>query len=76
MTKFVKIPVNSHGEPIRTSREWKSMIANAIAKAPEDRSPAERTAVRREPVGRLKKNAAYMGRQPAFIASSLCAALA
>jgi hypothetical protein len=48
MTKFVKIPVNSHGEPIRTSREWKSMIANAIAKAPEDRSPAERTAVRRE----------------------------
>jgi hypothetical protein len=46
MTKFVKIPVNSHGEPIRTSREWKSMIA--IAKAPEDRSPAERTAVRRE----------------------------
>jgi hypothetical protein len=24
------------------------LIANAIAKAPEDRSPAERTAVRRE----------------------------
>ena len=44
MAKFVKIPVNSHGETIRTSREWKSMIANAIAKAPEDRSPAERTA--------------------------------
>jgi hypothetical protein len=48
MTKFVKIPVNRRGEPIRTSREWKTMIANAIAKSPEDRSPAERTAVRRE----------------------------
>jgi hypothetical protein len=48
MTKFVKIPVNRRGEPIRTSREWKTMIANAVAKPPEDRSPAERTAVRRE----------------------------
>jgi hypothetical protein len=24
VTKFVKIPVNGHGEPIRTSREWKT----------------------------------------------------
>jgi hypothetical protein len=41
-------PFNGRGEPIRTSREWKTMNANAIAKAPEDRSPAEQTAVRRE----------------------------
>jgi len=48
MTEHVRIPVNRQGEPLRDSTEWKTMITNAVAKAPDARSPAERSAVRRE----------------------------
>jgi hypothetical protein len=48
MTQFVRIPVNRRGEPLRSNREWKALIADAVAKPPQQRSPAARAAVRRE----------------------------
>jgi hypothetical protein len=44
---YVQIPVDRQGRPKTESRQWKTMLANAMAREPADRSPAERTAVRR-----------------------------
>ena len=49
--QYAAIPVNRNGEPLRKSVAWKTMIANAIARDPESRSPAERAAVCREMQG-------------------------
>jgi hypothetical protein len=46
--RYKEIPVNRRGEPIRKSHEWREMIAAAIAREPDERSPAERAAVRDE----------------------------
>jgi hypothetical protein len=48
LKQWVKIPVNRDGTPKRDSKEWKTMIANAMAKSPELRSAAERKACREE----------------------------
>lgn len=45
--EYVQLPVNRNGEPIRTSKEWKTLVADAMARTPENRSPAERALVRR-----------------------------
>jgi hypothetical protein len=44
----VLIWVDNKGQPKRKSPAWMNMIANAAARAPEDRSPAERAALRYE----------------------------
>lgn len=46
--QYWEIPVNADGVPKRSSRAWKTMIANAVARDPADRSPAERAAIARE----------------------------
>jgi hypothetical protein len=45
---YIDLPINADGTPKRGSHVWKTMIANAVAKAPEQRSPAENAAIRRE----------------------------
>ena len=46
--KSVLIPVNDDGTPQQSSKAWQTMIANAAARAPSERSPAERAALARE----------------------------
>lgn len=45
--QYVQLPVNRNGEPIKTSKAWKTLVADAIARSPENRSPAERALIRR-----------------------------
>lgn len=45
--QYVQVPVDRNGRPVETSKAWKTLVANAMARAPENRSPAERALVRR-----------------------------
>ena len=46
--KYANIPTNADGTPKRESNAWKTLLANAAARDPADRSPAERSALARE----------------------------
>jgi len=44
----IMLTVDKDGRPKRSGNTWKTMLANAAAKQPADRSPAERAALTNE----------------------------